>query len=87
MKLSFPSRNLPQEVEPDHEQPKEGHQEVLLVRRRRYVGDVVVGLEDAAHSPGVGDPELVRPVHAHRERQIIESVVPGRRWRFCIRGQ
>ena len=85
--LRFFAGDFPQEVESYHQEPEEGHQEVLLVRRRRYVGDVVVGLEYAAHSPGVGDPELVCPVHAHRERQLIESVVSGRGRRFRVRGQ
>ena len=52
--ISFRSEllgNLPQEVESDHEECEECHEEKLLVRRRRYVGDVVIGLEDAAHSP------------------------------------
>jgi hypothetical protein len=51
--LSF---NLPQKIDSGHEEPEEGHEEVLLVRRRRWVGDVIVGLEYAAHSPGVGNP-------------------------------
>ena len=37
---SASSRNLPQEVDPDHEEPEERHQEVPLVCRWRYVCDV-----------------------------------------------
>ena len=66
--------DFPKEVQSWYEKSEEGHQEVLLVGRRRIVDDVVVGLEDVAHSPRVGDSELVSPVHAHRERQLIEPV-------------
>lgn len=75
MSPSDSSRYLSQEVEPDHEEPEEGHQEVLLVRRLRHVGGIVVGLEYAAHSLRVGNPEPVCPVQAHRRRQLIESEV------------
>jgi hypothetical protein len=44
-------RDFAEEVESNHQEPKEGHQKVLLVPRRGYVGDVLMGLEDATWSP------------------------------------
>ena len=72
--LAMPMSNFFQKVKPSHQESEEGHQKVLLVQGR-YVSDVVVGLEDAAHSPGVGYPELELPVHAHRNRRVIESAI------------
>ncbi len=41
--------NLPQNIDSGHEETEECHEEVFLIRRRRYASDIVVGPEDAAH--------------------------------------